>query len=201
LVPRTHTDDRGRLLRKLLTLQQLAEYDEFKRKLASCRSADEVLDHVLHAAMTLHNASFGNIQLLDLSNRTLAICAQRGFKRDFLDTFRVVSIDDRSACGRALRDKVAVIIHDVEQDEDFAPFRATAAAAEYRGVQSTPAVSSDGKIVGVVSTHFREPHSPTRFEMQIVRLYGRCLADAIIGRYPDMAGLRAPVFRAEEFPH
>jgi GAF domain-containing protein len=186
-----YPESRGRLLRRLLTLQQLAEYDEFKRRLASCRSADEALDHTLHAAMSLQGAHFGNIQILDLDSRTLTICAQRGFKRDFLETFRSVSIDDPSACGRALRYNAAIIVADVEQDAAFATYRAVAAAAGFRAVQSTPAVSSDGKIVGVLSTHFRDPHTPSRLEMQIVRLYGRGLADAIVGRYPDMAALRA----------
>jgi GAF domain-containing protein len=190
-------EDRGRLLRKLLTLQQLAEYDQFKKRLASCRSASDAVDHALHAAITLHNAQFGNIQLLDLASRTLAICCQRGFGVEFLDTFRTVSIDDPSACGRALRDNISVIVHDVEQDESYAPFRAIAATAGYRGVQSTPAVSSDGKIVGVISTHFREPHTPTRLEMQIVRLYGRGLADTIVSRYPDMGALRALPLKAD----
>jgi GAF domain-containing protein len=145
--------------------------------------------------MTLLGAPFGNIQLLDLTTRTLAICAQRGFKREFLETFRTVSIDDPSACGRALRDNVSIVIHDVQREPTFAPYRAVAALAGFRAVQSTPIVSSEGKIVGVISTHFREPHTPTRLETRIVRLYGRSLADALIVRYPDMAALRAAPLR------
>ncbi|HTI86096.1 MAG TPA: GAF domain-containing protein [Alphaproteobacteria bacterium] len=192
----THPEDRGRLLRRLLTLQQLAEYDEFKRHLATCRSPDEALEHTLHTAINVAGAQFGNIQILDLATRTLTICAQRGFGLDFLDAFRTVSIDDGTACGRALRDNVAVIVPDVEHDPTFAPYRALAAAAGFRAVQSTPMVSSDGKIVGVISTHFRDPHTPARLEMRVVRLYGRCLADAIVGRYPEMAALRATSLRS-----
>jgi len=191
-----HPGDRGRLLRRLLTLQHLADYDEFKRHLAACRSPDEALEHTLNAAINLLDAQFGNIQILDLASRTLTICAQRGFKLDFLDAFRTVSIDDGTACGRALRDNVSVLIHDVQQDPEFAPYRALAAAAGYRAVQSTPVVSSDGKIVGVISTHFHEPHTPARLEMRVVRLYGRCLGDAIVSRYPGMAALRAVPLRS-----
>jgi GAF domain-containing protein len=184
-------------LDKLLTLQQLAAYDQFKARVAVCPTAAAALDYTLDAAIALHSAHFGDIQLLNVADRTLEIRAQRGFDQTFLDTFRSVSIDDPSACGRALRDNTSVVIHDVMVDPAFAPYRATAAEAGYRGVQSTPAISSRGKIVGVISTHFRRPHAPTRLEMHLIRLYGRCFADAVLAHAPGMEAIPALPLRPE----
>jgi GAF domain-containing protein len=186
------------LLDKLLTLQQLAAYDQFKADVATCPTLEAILDRTLDAAIALHGAQFGNIQLLNIADRTLEIRAQRGFDRTFLDTFRSVSIDDPSACGRALRDNTSVVVRDVDTDAEYAPFRAIAAGAGYRGVQSTPAISSAGKIVGVISTHFRRPHAPTRLEMHLIRLYGRCFADAVLAHAPEMEAINALPLRPEE---
>lgn len=185
------------LLDKLLTLQQLAAYDDFKERLTARPTASSALDFALDAAIALHGADFGNIQLLNFTTRALEIRAQRGFDAKFLDTFRSVSIDDPSACGRALRDNRSVVIRDVNADSGYAPFRAVAAEAGYRGVQSTPLISSTGKIVGIISTHFRGPHTPTRLEMHLIRLYGRCLADAVLNLTPGMGVIAAKPFRPE----
>lgn len=186
------------LLDKLLTLQQLAIYDEHKARAAACSTLTETFDCALDGAIALHGAQFGNIQILNLASRTLEIRAQCGFDQEFLDTFRSVSIDDPSACGRALRSNTSIIIRDVQADPEFAPFRSIAAAAGYRGVQSTPAISADGRIVGVISTHFRRPHAPTRLEMHLIRLYGRCLADGVLAHSPDMQSIPAQPFRPKE---
>jgi GAF domain-containing protein len=187
------------LLEKLLTLQQLAAYDQFKADVARSATFDAVLDRTLDGAMALHGAQFGDIQLLNVADRTLEIRAQRGFDREFLEVFKSVSIDDPSACGRALRDNTSVVIRDVTTDPGYAPFRVIAAEAGYRGVQSTPAISSTGKIVGVISTHFRRPHAPTRLEMHLIRLYGRCFADALLARAPEMEAFAAHPLRPEEY--
>lgn len=186
------------LLDKLLTLQHLAAYDDFKQRLTECSTLASALDCALDAAIALHGADFGNIQLLNCASRVLEIRAQRGFDKKFLETFHSVSVDDPSACGRALRDNTSVVIRDVNADPAYAPFRAIAAEAGYRGVQSTPLISSGGKIVGIISTHFRHPHAPTRLGMYLIRLYGCCLADAVLTHAPRMEAMRAIPLRPEE---
>ena len=52
------------------------------------------------------------------------------------------------------------MIEDVETDEPFAPLRPVARAAGYRAVQSTPLCGRDGRLLGMLSTHFRSPHRP-----------------------------------------
>jgi hypothetical protein len=49
--------------------------------------------------------------------------------------------DDGCACGRAIQKGQQIVIHDVEAEEAFAPFRKAAAEAGYRAVQSTPLIT------------------------------------------------------------
>jgi GAF domain-containing protein len=74
-------------------------------------------------------------------------------------------------CGRAFRAKDPLIISDIEVDPDFLPFREHGRAAGFRGVQSTPMVASNGTFVGMISTHFANPHEPTAIEMTTLRSY------------------------------
>ena len=51
-----------------------------------------------------------------------------------------------------------MVITDVEQDEEYAAFRGDARTAGYRAVQTTPLVTRDDRLLGLVSTHFAEVH-------------------------------------------
>ena len=68
----------------------------------------------------------------------LEIVAQRGFDQSFIDRFRVVSLEDDSASGMAIRTKSRVVIEDVKSDTAYAPGRVAAALGGYRAVQATP---------------------------------------------------------------
>ena len=80
------------------------------------------------------------------------------------------------------RDKevLRVIIEDVLSDRGFAPYRDIARAADFRSVQSTPLVSSNGALVGILSRHFSSTHCPPREQRQALKILSRLSADAII---------------------
>jgi GAF domain-containing protein len=133
------------------------------------------IQSVLDDVMTLLGAEYGNIQLP--IGDELAIAAQRGLSTDFLKAFWRVKRNDPSACGRALRLGVPVIIPDIEQDSDFAVFRQQARDAGFRAVQSTPMVTKDQNLLGIVSTHFANVHEPTSIEMNTLKAYGGVAAE------------------------
>jgi PAS domain S-box-containing protein len=78
-----------------------------------------------------------------------------------------------------LRSRKRIVIEDVETDPACAALRSIARAAGYRAVQSTPLVSRDGALLGVLSTHFRSPHRPSQQDLQGLDLYVRQAADFI----------------------
>jgi PAS domain S-box-containing protein len=137
-----------------------------------------MLEEVLNATIALQCADFGNVQLYNPRTQALEIVAQRGFRRDFLDHFSSVD-ESGAACGRALKRAERVIIEDVLTDPDFAPHRAIAASAGFRAVQSTFLFSRNGEPLGIVSTHFRQPHRPSERELRLTDLYARQAAELI----------------------
>jgi GAF domain-containing protein len=126
---------------------------------------------ILEGALTLAGADRGNVQFLDSTTSSLRIAAQCGFGAEFLEYFAVVD-DDRSACGRAARERAQTVIVDVDINAGFAPHRGIAAAAAFRAVQSTPLVDRTGRLLGVVSTHYPQPYSPSARDREIMKRYG-----------------------------
>lgn len=151
--------------------------DRTERRLPTSTSIEGTLQDGLDAVIQLLGADFGNIQLY--RGGSLIIACHRGLNDSFLRAFRLVSVYEDCACGRALRHGRAVIIPDVTTDPEFAPFRTIAAESGFLAVQSTPLITSDGRFVGMISTHFAERHFPSKEDMAVVAQYATQLADAV----------------------
>jgi GAF domain-containing protein len=144
------------------------------------RDFREALDNLLTMALLMHRTNMGNIQLLDKKTGFLKIVAQQGFSASFLEYFKEVSVTDNSACGRALHTGEIVVIEDVTADPLYSPHKKIAISAGYRSVQSTPLISRDGNLLGILSTHFRTPRKFSEEELKSLREYGQHSADIIM---------------------
>jgi len=140
----------------------------------------------LEGALSLGGADRGNLQLVHPATGSLVIVAEHGFGAEFLEYFAAVD-DDRSACGRAARLHAQTVIVDVTTDPVFAPHRAIAAASGFRAVISTPVIDANGRLIGMVSTHYRQPHYPLARDRQIMQRYGELVGRAMAGH-----GIAAP---------
>jgi PAS domain S-box-containing protein len=172
-------DDRRRKDQGLrLYTDILKDIQQLISRLVSSTELRPLLEEVLDATMAIQGADFGTVQLYNRQTRVLEIVAQRGFERDFLDHFRKVD-DITSVCGRAIQAKGRVIVEDVQADPAFEPHRQIAAAAGFRAAQSTPLFARGGRLLGMVSTHFRQPHRPSPRELELTDLYVSIAAEMI----------------------
>ena len=144
---------------------------------------------VLDSAIDATAADFGNIQLRTQEGSQLKIVVQRGFRRPFLEFFAVVA-DETSCCGAAMAGSRRVIVSDVQSSAIFTEAgRHTMLEAGALACQSTPIISTSGTVLGMLSTHFREPHRPLRCQLsrvdglsrQIARLLQAPPADSQVG--------------------
>jgi PAS domain S-box-containing protein len=141
-------------------------------------NVDACLREVLKVAIEISGADKGNIQLLDYDSGVLRLVTQHGFDESFLEFFANVS-DADSACGRAMESHQRVIVEDVAESDIFAgkPSLEVLLKASVRSVQSLPLLSSSGKLLGIISTHFSEPYRPSEQELRLMDLLGRQTAD------------------------
>ncbi|WP_262272429.1 PAS domain S-box protein [Microvirga yunnanensis] len=160
-------------------LRAMTRLHELSRQVVRSADLEAMLNAILDATIELHGADFGNIQLYDEATQTLHIAVQRGFQQQFIDHFAEVTVKEGSACGMALARCERVVIEDVEQEPAYAPSLPAAREAGYRAVQSTPLFTPKGKPLGMLSTHFRQPHRMSERELRLTDIYARQASDAI----------------------
>ena len=73
---------------------------------------------------------------------------------------------------RAARRHTQTVIADVTTDPGFASHRAIVAASGFRAVQSTALLDREGRLVGVVSTHYPHPRYWLPRERGLMQRYG-----------------------------
>ncbi len=152
---------------------EFARLNDLSLRLWQITDLQQGLDEMTRASMELLGADMGNLQSYDPECKVLRIVSQRGFQPEFLEFFKEVSAEDDTGCGRSLRSGQRTIIEDVDADPEYEPYRAIAARAGYRAVQSTPLISRDGRPLGMLSTHFAAPHRPSDQELRQLDLYLR----------------------------
>ena len=89
---------------------------------------------------------------------------------------------DRDPRGRvrdAFATKERAIIEDVETDARFECYVPLAREAGFRAVHSTPILTQQDDVLGVLSVHFKRVRRPTDTEMQLADLCARHAADAM----------------------
>jgi two-component sensor histidine kinase len=160
-------------------LNNMRRLNQLSSQLVGERNGFEAcLLEITKTAVAISEADKGNLQLFDATSGSLTIVAQQGFQGDFLKFFARVRGND-AACGAAMRTTKQIIVDDVLTSEIFVgqPAQKVLLNAGVRGVVSTPLMSSKGTLLGVLSTHFTRPLSPSERQLQLTDILARQAAD------------------------
>jgi PAS domain S-box-containing protein len=159
-------------------LSAVTRMQQLSTRLVQADDFSQLLDEIVDAGIEITGADMGNIQLLD--EGALRIVSQRGFEQPLLDFFNQVH-GGEFACGTALQSGRRVIVEDVATSPVFAgsPACEVMLAAGARAVQSTPLVSRSGQVLGMFSTLFNTPHSPSERDLRLLDVLARQAADLI----------------------
>jgi signal transduction histidine kinase/CheY-like chemotaxis protein len=157
---------------------------ELSTHLINGQGIDALFDHVLDAAVAIMHSDFASMQVAELNQQNLPVLrllAYRGFHPESARHWQIVGMDDQASCGAALRSCERVCIRDTEAWDALA---GTADLAAYRrsgirAVQSTPLISRSGGLLGMISTHWMEPYSPSQRELRTFDILARQVADLI----------------------
>src|SRR5262249_51278958 len=129
----------------------------------------------------LMSADMGSMQAFHPQRGELWLLAEKGFNPGSAAHWEWVRPDSASPCGMALSAGCRVIWPDIETCEAL-PRRADRDALRRAGIragQSTPLVARSGRLLGMISTHWRRPHRPTERELQPLDVLARQAADLI----------------------
>ena len=142
---------------------------------------DSLYNRMLDAAMSVMSSDMASMQLLDPERNQLRLLAWKGFHPQSAVFWKWVYLDSASTCGLALFAGSRVVVPDVETCDFMA---GTADLDEYRrskirAVQSTPLVSRSCQLLGMISTHWREPHQSTERALWRMDVLARQAADLL----------------------
>lgn len=136
---------------------------------------------IVDAAALVMRAEFASIQVYqpDRGEGGLRLLAHRGFTPEAEHQWEWVRADSTTSCGASLRLHSRVVIQDVETNDllassaDLGVFRRVG----IRAVQTTPLMSRDGELLGMLSTHWRQPHQPVERDLRLLDVLARQAAD------------------------
>jgi hypothetical protein len=136
-----------------------------------------LMEGAIDAGISLMRADQGNLQLIE--DNGLVIKAQRGFSKKFLDYFQVVS-DGRTACRAAWQQRCLVHVPDVTTSPIYSqPVLEAMLNDGIRAVDSVPLLTDTGRILGVLSVHYRRPHAGRDTDLARFEKLGRFVANLL----------------------
>lgn len=143
-------------------------------------NVQSLLEQALSAAIEISEADMGNIQILEGASNSLEIVAQQGFEQPFLDFFNRVE-SGHGCCGNAMQQGKRILVEDVRHSPIFSgtPALDILLEAGVQAVQSTPLFARSGRLVGMLSTHYRAPRRLDERKLRMLDLLARQLADLI----------------------
>ena len=150
-------------------------------RLISESTPESLYAQILVAAMELMASDAASVQMLAADHASLRLLAWKNFHPDSAAFWQRVEAGAGSTCSQALRDNARVVVADVEASEFMA---GTLDLQEYRrsgirAVQSTPLRSRTGRPLGMLSTHWGTPHTPTDEDFTFFDVLARQAADLI----------------------
>jgi PAS domain S-box-containing protein len=138
-------------------------------------------ERILDSAIAIMRSDMASVQIVDEDHDALQLLTWRGFDAEFSKIFELVRPDALTSCSVTRRVGHRVVVPDVETCD----FLVGTLALEdlrrtgIRAVQSTPLVARSGRLLGMISTHWRQPHEPSERDLRLLDLLARQAADVM----------------------
>jgi signal transduction histidine kinase len=147
---------------------------------------------LVDAAVWIMRSDFASLQVVHPEhgpNGALRLIASRGFDETSRQRWEWVPADGNTTCARALQTNARVITPDVTQCDVIAGTTTELAMLHcgIRAIQTTPLISRAGKTLGMISTHWSEPHRPSERDLRLLDILARQAADLIERTHADDA--------------
>ena len=163
---------------------------EISAQLIQEQNVSALYEKILDAAVAIMRSDFASMQQYhpDVGDSgELQLLGTHGFSAEATRFWTWVRADSKCTCGRALATFKRVIAVDVEKADymagsgDLISYR----NAGIRAVQSTPLLSRRGKLVGMISTHWKDVHEPSERDLRFFDILARLAADLIERKIDD----------------
>ena len=141
-------------------------------------------ESILTAALEIMRADFGSMQAFVPERGAageLELLVHRGFSEEAARLWHFIGVESKSTSGAALRCGQRVFVTDIGRSPTISgsPDAAMYEALGIVAAQSTPLVSRAGKLLGMITTHWRNAHEPSSRTLGLLDILARQAADWI----------------------
>lgn len=174
-------ESREQLRSELAATQSL---QETSTKLIGEDSPQLLYEQILDTAVVIMRSPYASIQMFDPERGSageLFLLGHRGFDVAAARYWEWVRLGSKSTCGQASQAGERVVVHDVRHSEAMAgsdELEIYLHAGIY-AAQSTPLISRAGRLLGMLSTHWGDPHQPSELDLHLFDVLARQAADFI----------------------
>jgi len=176
-------DVTGRKRTERAIAQELRGYrrlQEVSSRVISAGDVQTLYQELVAAAIDITEADRGTMQSLDQETGELRLLETVGFPREARDRFSRVTPESCTSCALTLKSGERVVV-DYDTDDRVAGTADARAHLELgiRTAQSTPLLTRDGRLMGMLSTHWDREHRITENQTSLLDLLARQAADLI----------------------
>lgn len=176
---RTEIKSRERKYNLAVNLLGITRLQELSTRLVQADHLNSLLGEILTTAAEITGTDRGSIHFLDSATGQFKIIAHRGLEDPFIKHFSGQGWVPTCVSAQHLMRRV--IIEDLTQENglletpDLEVFR----ESDICSIQSTPLISRDGHLVGMLSNFFSTKYCPAEHESHFLDLLARMAADFI----------------------
>ena len=142
---------------------------------------DVLYQKLLDAATEIMHSDLGSLQRYDSERNELQLIAHSGLDDEAIAYWQWVRPGQATTCGHALEKSQRVIVHDFETCTFIAgtPDGDAFHKAGVRSAQSTPLLTRNGRLVGMITTHCTYCCTPNERDLRLLDIVARQAADLI----------------------
>ncbi len=157
----------------------LSKLQELSVQLVPEGELKPLLQAILAAASDLTGTDKGNIQIYDAATRTLRILVHQGLGARLVGHF--AEAGRVATCAQAASRTERVMVEDIQKLDHLRGTVEFEIILEegIRSIQSTPLVSRDGRLLGMLNNHYRDPGRIEDQKLRYVDVLARLAADLI----------------------
>ncbi|AGB49493.1 PAS domain S-box [Methanomethylovorans hollandica DSM 15978] len=148
--------------------------------LASGASLDEVLTHLVKMSERAIPESIGFVMLLDKERKHLIRAISPllpGFYKKAIESLPIE--EGSSSCGTAAYTGKRIIVENIMEHPYWKDMKEFASQVGIKSSCCEPIMSSNNEVLGTFEIYFREPHIPTKEEIEILKANANLAAIAI----------------------
>jgi PAS domain S-box-containing protein len=162
-------------------LDDVRRLQEISSLLIAESNIEALYDGILEAAIGLMRSDMGTMQIFEPDTGELRLLGARGFDPAAVKVFERVNQTTGSTCAAAMSARRRIVVPDVEICDFIVgnPVHRHLRSCNIRAAQSTPLIARDGSLIGMITTHWRNPHQPPESRLRLVDLIARQAADLI----------------------